>query len=494
MVSDEQIIRLIFGFKIKHLRQQKEFSYQQLSSLTGLSTSYLNDIEKGKRYPKPNKITSLAGALGVDYNYLVATNASKKLQPIIDLLSSKVFRLFPLEDFGISLEKVLEIFTQTPDKVNAFISTIFKLARNYQVDEKQFYLEALRSYQAMHNNHFYDLEMAAQSFKSEFSIEKVKVFTANFLEEQLLEIYDISIDRKKLKKDPSLNHIRSYFNKESKTLFLQSALSDPQESFLIAREIGFQYLNLKERPYETTISQIDSFEILLNNYKASHFASALIMDGTELANDIRLFARENNWKPKTLLNLLKKYNVTPETFMQRLTNILPHHFGLEDLFFIRLTGNDSLQKFKMNKDLHLSQLHSPYNNELNEHYCNRWVSITTIKEFRFTDKDQSSTSVIADAQVSKYWNTDKEYLCISMAKQGYRSPKEGVSVTIGLLVTPHLKSIFHFLSDPKLKHNEVHTTCERCGIVNCEARAMSPIILEKTQEKLAILESLRALN
>ena len=119
MLSENQIIRLIFGFKVRYLRQQAHFSYAELSEKTGLSTSYLNDIEKGKRYPKPDKITALASALNVDYNYMVATNASKKLQPIIDLLNSQVFKLFPLDKFGISMEKLLELFTQTPDKVNA---------------------------------------------------------------------------------------------------------------------------------------------------------------------------------------------------------------------------------------------------------------------------------------------------------------------------------------------------------------------------------------
>ncbi|MFT4568613.1 MAG: transcriptional regulator with XRE-family HTH domain, partial [Saprospiraceae bacterium] len=185
MLSENQVIKLIFGFKVRYLRQQAQYSYQQLADKTGLSTSYLNDIEKGKRYPKPDKIKKLAVALHVDYNYMVATNASKKLQPIIELLNSKFFKLFPLEKFGISLEKLLELFTQTPDKVNAFISTIFKIARNYQVDETQFYKEALRSYQDMHNNYFVDLEDAARSFKQEYSIKGTLPFTKAFLEDQL---------------------------------------------------------------------------------------------------------------------------------------------------------------------------------------------------------------------------------------------------------------------------------------------------------------------
>ncbi|MGK0366137.1 MAG: transcriptional regulator with XRE-family HTH domain [Saprospiraceae bacterium] len=493
MLTNEKIIRLIFGFKVRHLRQQKNLSYQELAKLTGLSTSYLNDIEKGKRYPKPAKITNLANALDVDYNYMVATNASKKLQPIIDLLSSKFFRLFPLEDFGISLEKLLELFTQTPDKVNAFISTIFKIARNYQVNEEQFYLEALRSYQDMHNNHFPKLEEAVENFKKEFSIKVKLPYTSDFLEDQLLEIYDISIDREELSKNQEISHIRSFYKPETKVLYIQKGLLAQQQNFLIARELGFQYLQLQERPYETTLIEVGSFEKLLHNYKASHFAAALLMDGEALANDIRLFARENSWQPKLFLKLLDKYNVSPETLMQRLTNILPHHFGLEDLFFIRITGDENFQSFTMKKDLHLSQLHSPYNNELNEHYCNRWVSITSIKELPFVKAKKSKPVIIADAQISKYWNTDKEYLCISLAKPGFQNSKKGVSVTLGLLVNPELKSIFHFLSDPKLKYKEVHTTCERCGVTNCEARVVSPIVIEQQARKTSILDSLKRL-
>ena len=492
MLSDEQIIRLIFGFKVRHLRQQQQLSYQELSEKTGLSTSYLNDIEKGKRYPKPNKITALANAFEVDYNYMVATNASKKLQPIIDLLTSKFFRLFPLSTFGISLEKLLELFTQTPDKVNAFISTIFKIARNYQVDEGQFYLEALRSYQDMHNNYFPELEEASRNFKKEFSIKGTLPFTSKFLEEQLSELYGISVDKERLVLHANLNHIRSYFNPKSKVLYLKKGLSEAQDNFLLARELGFQFLNLQERPFETTIIKVDSFEQLLNNYKASHFAAALLMDEHTLSEDIRLVAKENIWAPSLFLDLLKKYNVTGEMLLQRLTNILPHHFGLEELFFIRLTGSQDLKSFKMTKDLHLSQLHNPYNNELDEHYCNRWVSITSIKELGFTKKEQLQP-IIADAQISKYWGTNNEYLCISFAKPSFSNPENGVSVTIGLLVNAQLKSIFHFLKDPNLKIREVHTTCERCGIRTCEARVASPKIIEQRERNKTIIDTLTKL-
>ena len=138
-------VRLIFGLKIAYLRQQKGLNYQQLAELTDLSQSYVHEIEKGKKYPKADKILVLAKALGTTYDELVSVKASKKLQPIIDLLESEFFQVFPLDMFGISPDKVLELFSNTPDRLNAFISTILKISRNYQMQTENVYTASSKS-------------------------------------------------------------------------------------------------------------------------------------------------------------------------------------------------------------------------------------------------------------------------------------------------------------------------------------------------------------
>ena len=50
---EEDYIKLIFGLKLKQIRTEKNLSLFGLSKLSGLSKSYLNEIEKGKKYPKP---------------------------------------------------------------------------------------------------------------------------------------------------------------------------------------------------------------------------------------------------------------------------------------------------------------------------------------------------------------------------------------------------------------------------------------------------------
>ncbi|MDZ7936452.1 MAG: helix-turn-helix transcriptional regulator [Emticicia sp.] len=63
-------IRLVFGLKLKQLRLDKSMSLTELAQRSGLSMSYINEIEKGKKYPKSDKIVALAEAMGVDYDTL----------------------------------------------------------------------------------------------------------------------------------------------------------------------------------------------------------------------------------------------------------------------------------------------------------------------------------------------------------------------------------------------------------------------------------------
>lgn len=492
MFSNSDTVKLIFGFKMKQLRQQKDLSYQQLSQLTGLSLSYLHDIETGKKYPKTDKILVLAKALDTDYDYLVSLQASKKLQPVIDLLQSNFLTVFPLELFGISSAKIIELLMHTPDKVNAFISTILKIIRNYQLQGEDFYKVALRSYQNMHDNYFEELEQAVQQFRLESGCTNAAIRTKE-LERALLERYGIQIDRKQLAKQATLKYIRSFYEKENRLLFLNAGLSEAQENYLLGRELGFQFLQLKERPYETRMVEITSFDQLLNNFKASYFSVALLMDELEMVADVERLARQERWQPQLFLNLLDKYNVTPEMLIQRLTNILPKHFEINNLFFLRFFSKEDLQKFQMTKEMHLSQLHNPHANELDEHYCRRWVSISIIRRLKAIQHLERQQT-IADAQISRYWNTDNEYLCLSIAKPDQDNPQQSVSVTIGLLLTDKLRRLFRFLNDPALKIKDVHTTCERCPIPDCEARAAAPIVIEHRSELVEMKEALEKLR
>lgn len=489
MISDNDSIKMIFGFKVKYLRQQKELSYKLLAERTGLSTSYLHDIEKGRKYPKVDKITALAEALGVTYDFLVSTRASKKLQPVVDLLTSDFIKEFPLDFFGISPEKLFELFSNTPDKVNAFIRTIFKITRNYQMQREHIYLAALRSYQDMFDNYFVDIEEEVHRFRKTYAIAVDQSNNPVFFEQLLQSAFGIAVDRTTLPRHPELQHRRSYFSPERQTLFINMGLSDAQENFLLGRELAFQFMKLSPRPYLTRIADASQFDKLLNNFKASYFSVALLMEEYRLADDFRQIATQSTWNPELFSSLLRVYCVTPEMLLQRLTNILPHHFGIKDLFFIRLAGEERLQHFRMTKELHLSQLHNPYANESNEHYCRRWVSVNIIKNLQAKQREQQQ--LLVDGQISTYYGTNNAYFCLSMAKINANTP---ASVTIGLLINDQLRQQLRFLSDASLSQRLVNTTCERCAIADCEARAALPTIIRRQEQQEWEAEAIKKIN
>jgi XRE family transcriptional regulator, fatty acid utilization regulator len=489
MMTDNDNVRLIFGLKVKALRQEKGLSYQQLAEKTGMSLSYVHDIETGKKFPKADKILALARVLGVDYDYLVSLRANKKLQPIIDLINSDFMNAIPWEHFGLTPAAMLDLFSNTPDKVTAFISTLLKISRSYQLSKESFYNAALRSYQDLQDNYFGEIEDAVRRFRKEYKWKEVLPVDIATLESTLQKM-NVAVNRKRMNAMESLKELRSYYSAKNKTLFINKSFSTAQEKFLMAREIAFHYLGITDRPYETIIQHSDSFDMLLNNFKASYFAVALLMPEENFTEDVKRIVMQPRWNDKAWLDLCTKYDVTPEMMMQRLTNILPNHFSIDHLFFLRLSGDVSKDKFEITKELHLSQLHNPYANATHEHYCRRWISINSIKHIADLLARKKYKQPVVEAQISQYWQTHNRYLCITIAKPAAKGSEEIVSVTIGLMIDQKLLQTMPFVNDTVIPVRTVHTTCERCGILDCKERAVLPIEILKDQQQEEINKAL----
>ena len=481
MITDNDIAKLILGFKVRRLRLLNKTSYQTISNETGLSVSYLNDIEKGKKYPKPDKITRLAKVFDLEYDELVSLKSDKKLQPVIELLNSDFFKHFPLEEFGVSLEKLIDVFSNSPDRFSAIISTVLKMTRRYQIEQEQFYRIALRSFQDIHDNYFSTVEEAVKQFRAEQKTS-IPIACSPGRLEVLLKSYGIRVDMETLAKHEKLSSFRSYYQPEKKLLYINKALTENQVRFLLAKELGFHVLGIDDRPLETELDRGVSFDKLFNNFRSSYFAASLLMEESEMVSDIREMARNSDWSPDLISSLLEKYQVTPETLFQRLTNLLPHHFDIKDLFFIKLNSTKDIVAFDITKELHLSRLQSPYQNELNEHLCQRWVSISAIKNIRTRKSDY-----LIDAQTSNYWQTNRSYFCISVAQPAGFNQESPGSITLGLLMSEKVKATFNFVQDPSIKEKTVNTTCERCSVFDCGSRVAAPTYIEKKdfQEMLA---------
>jgi predicted transcriptional regulator len=478
---EEDYIKLIFGLKLKQIRTDKNLSLFGLSKLSGLSKSYLNEIENGKKYPKPDKIALLSDKLDVPYDQMVSLKLDKNLAPIGDLLRSKILKEIPLDLFGIKESNLIDIVANAPAKVNAFISTIIKIAQHYNFRKESFYLASVRSFQEANNNYFDELEQSVLKFVKAYHIDLNQEISSKELEEILVEEYGYIVKGNELSKYEALGTLRSVFVPKTKTLLLTNEIDESQRTFIYAKELAYNYLEFKERLYTFPWIKFDTFDQVLNNFYASYFAGALIIPNAKITDRLNEIFEKDTFDTKLFLNAIDTFNASPESFYQRLTNILPKEFNIQNLFFLRFTYKAGSEKFHLKKELHLSHQHSPHANETNEHYCRRWVSLKVLKDLSENKKDHEF-----DIQISDYQNDGMKYLVLSSATKDPFNENYYRSISVGLLINKQLQRKIAFLADPNIKTQDVGVTCERCAITGCAERQVPSVFLDKEAKNIKI--------
>ena len=490
MPLTEEQVRLIFGLKLKQTRNEKGLSLFGLSKKTGLSKSYLNEIEKGKKYPKTDKIVLLAAALETPYDEMVSMKLTGQMAPVSDIIMSGILKEIPLDLFGIEENNLIDIIASAPEKVTAFISTLFEISRKNDVTREGFYLAALRSYQELNENHFDDLEREARQFIKKYHLNTSSKIRSSELEEILTEEFGYAVDYDFLGEVDYPDEIRSVFIPRHKKLLIAKNVSETQRVFILAKELGYCHLEINQRPLTFTWIKFESFDDVLNNFKASYFAGALILPETELVEGLRAFFSNKKWAPKALHKLMFQFTDSAETFFQRLTNVLPKHFGIKQLYFLRFALNEQNGKIALTKELHLSRNQLPHAVQNVEHYCRKWVSADLLLN---KDNYQKENGIRLGTQHSVYTNNNEEYLVIAARNQDPFNEHKKRSVCIGIEFTTRQKKKIAFAEDRGTPIETVGITCERCGITDCEKRVAEAKIYNRLSRNQEIEKRVDAL-
>ncbi|AXJ01415.1 hypothetical protein CYPRO_2167 [Cyclonatronum proteinivorum] len=492
---DEQNLKFIFGLKLNQLRSKKNLSLKELSAASGVSASYLNEIEKGKKYPKADKIVALAEALDISYDDLVSLKLEAELNPLSDILRDGTLQDIPFELFGLETSDIMELMSNSPMKFSALLDTFSKIARNYDMRVEHLLFAAMRSYQEMNNNYFEDIETKVDSYIRKYSRFDFRNKNAAALGELLHQNYGIEVKVQPFKREDAIDGIRAIHVPGKKPkLLLNDKLIEAQKKFLIAKEIGFKELKLKERAHYSVWNNVDTFDKLLNNFKTSYFAGALLIPRTEILAELREFFKKPQWDGKAFLGIMQRFDATPEMYFHRLSQLLPHYFEIDQLYFLRFNHHMPTDFYTLTKELHFSRLHQPHGIGLNEHYCRRWITLILLKELAAAKgKTNGSKTPIVGVQKSRFHNTENEYFCVSMARPLVLNPEVGSCVTLGFVMTEKFKRRVRFWNDERIKLLTVNKTCERCGITDCKERVAPPTIYDRLQHQQKMEDTLQCM-
>jgi transcriptional regulator with XRE-family HTH domain len=495
-------LRFILGLKLRTLRREQGASLKEVAERSGLSVSYLSEIEKGKKYPKPDKIVDLADALGVTYDDLVSLSVKDDLSPLKDVFSSDFVEEFPFEVFGLASQDVFSLVSDEPERAGALIRTFLEVGRNYDMQVEHFLFAALRSYQQMHGNYFADLEAAAASFRERQGWTDGRPPSHDTLRDLLVTEYGYDVDLGTLADHPELSGFRTvYVDGSSPTLVVNGDLMPIQQAFIFAREIGYCELGIEERPRTSSWLRIESFDQLLNNFRASYFAGAVIMDRAALLQDLETMFAEPTWAPERVRSCMDRYNATPEMLLYRLTELVPNHFGIDDFFFLRFYHEPGSPDFQLNKILNLSDVPVPHGVGLNEHYCQRWPAIKLLQELEQEQENgplttQPSEEPRVRAQRSYFLNEEAEYFVLSVARPLALQPETNSCVSIGFLMNDAFKERVACWRDDAIPQVDVNLTCERCPLPqeDCTDRVAPPSIYEEEQAQRRTVEAVEELQ
>ncbi|MCZ6875691.1 MAG: ImmA/IrrE family metallo-endopeptidase, partial [bacterium] len=295
-------------------------------------------------------------------------------------------------------------------------------------------------------------------------------------------------------------------------LLLNRNLLSSQKAFQLAKEIAYNlpFLRSKEtlthRVPTSPRLGVHSYTQILNAFKASYFAGALLMPKEALEADLAEFFAQKRFEKERLWGMLDKYHVTPEMLLHRLTEILPgKRFDIKKLHFLRFqydrsNPHESLQwqVFSLTKLLDLDSLRFPYVESSSEKYCRRYNAIQALRDMRQALEDGSINEnalyerPMIRVQRSRFVNEayrDNTYLCITMARPLTLQPDILLSVTVGFVVDDHFKNTVRFWDDPtniEPQGNdviEVGHTCQRCplGAAQCTDRAAEAVIFREEE-------------
>lgn len=503
MALTPENLRFILGLKVKSLRQRQGLSLTELAENSGLSVSYLSEIERGRKFPKPDKLIGLADALAVGYQDLVSPQLSGELDAFEALFDSDFLTEFPFDLFGLEAADLLGLVSDDPVKAAAFVQTFLEIGQSYDMQVEQFLFAALRSYQRLHSNYFPELEEAATRYRRSRGWAVGKPLE-DPLREILEEEYGYVVEEEGLAQVPELDMLRSVFlDGDPPRLLLNPRLAPSQRAFIYGREIGFHVLDVPERATTSTWVEVKSFDQILSNFKASYFSGALLVDGDALTAALEEFWSRERWSSEAYLEMMKDFNATAEMFAYRLTEILPGRLGLENLYFMRFHHPIGTDEYDLNKILNLTGMAVPRGVGLSEHYCRRWVTLRLLQDLESGDlragpepRERGSELPVVRAERARFVREDAEFFVIAAAQPLKLEQGKLSCITLGFLMDDAFTRRAGFSDDPELPSWEVGITCERCPIPasDCSLRKVPPVVLKRAGDRRRQIDALNRLR
>jgi hypothetical protein len=314
--------------------------------------------------------------------------------------------------------------------------------------------------------------------------------------------YGYTIERETLAEHDDLAGLRSvYVETPPPLLHVNRRLTDVQLAFVYGREIGYHELGIREPVRSSSWLKVESFEQVLNHFRASYFAGALLIDQAPFVDDVAAFFARPTWNAAALRDLMARYRATPEMVFYRLTELVPRHFGLSTLYFTRFFNHAGASHVRLTKVLNMTEVPIPHGLGPHEHLCRRWLALGLLDELAeaqqaaSTEGRHATAPPLVQAQRSRFLSHEVSFFEMATARPLALRPHTNACVTIGFRLDDAFRRQVRFWEDEAVPRRDVNLTCERCPLsrAQCRERVAPSFLHEKHQRRQRKTKALAAL-
>ena len=453
------------GSRIRKERRSKGSSQSDLSKKLGISASYLNLLESGRRTITVPLLIKIGNELGLSLKDLTVESNKRILSDVMDVLSNEIF-----EDLDITNLETNEFISNNPNIAKALLTLndsykslrddmqnrLEKMDVDSSVKENKssrLPVEVVSDFLQENKNYFDTLERKAEELRDKIGLRfgpgigSTEIKFTNYLKSEYkneVKIVPPEDDEKSVKR----------YDKKENILYLSEMITYTARNFHLAYQIAyFDGMELIDKIIEDNKFYSQEVIPLLKISLMNYFAAALIMP----YDDFLESAKKYKYDVEILMH---HYAASFEQITHRLTNMqkpgnegVPFHFLKTDI-----AGNVS-------KRFSLSGIHIPRHGGS----CPRW---NVYIAFLGPGKIHPQISRMPDGKV---------YFCIARAfEKGIEKhglPRSFVSIGLGCDIQ-YAKELTYSegmdLQNKKLE-TPIGVSCRICPRVECQQRAFPPI-------------------
>lgn len=470
----------LLGTNLRAARLHQGRSIRALARRSGISPSYISELESGKKFPSDETLSALLDALGMRPSDVFRPPGHARAW-------DGLMREFGTDLFGFDATELSRLLSDAASSAAPMVRTWLEIGQTYSSRVESFLFAALRSYQRDHRNHFPDLEHAASDFRASVGIGDADAPPGSDnlesrLESVLVRRFGIRVGRQELSPHPDLRSFRSVsFAGPDPVLYVNNDLLPSQRAFILAKEIGSVVLGVERRTTTSPWLGVDSFDQVLDNHRTSYFAGAVIMPEEAFTSRMTAFLARPTWAEARLVQLMNTFSATPEMFFYRLGQIAAQKLHLDEHFFMRLSMRTEVSVSKL---FNMTSLPIPKTLWTNEHFCRKWAGDVMLRERAERRNHAYSRSSrlhapTARAQRVHLVDDDVDLLILAMSRPLQLGESGDSAVVIGFPLRDSARSGIGFRSDPKVPRILAGITCERCSITDCAVRAAPPSLRDR---------------